>query len=102
MDKRSVREQQKFELLANTFKTMGDFSRVRIVSVLVKGEKCPGEIATELGLSPSAVSHHLKILRQSNLVKIRREHRQIFYELDDEHINELFDAGVEHVEEILQ
>ena len=92
---------EKFELLATTFKTLGDYSRVRIVSVLVQGEKCPSEIAAELGMSPSAVSHHLKILRLTNLVKIRREHRQIFYELDDEHINELFEAGVEHVEEIL-
>lgn len=92
---------QKFELLANTFKTLGDYSRVRIVSVLVQGEKCPGEIALEVGLSPSAVSHHLKVLRKANLVKVRREHRQIFYLLDDKHIYELFAAGVEHVEELI-
>jgi ArsR family transcriptional regulator len=97
----AIRSNEKFELLANTFKTLGDYSRVRIVSVLVQGEKCPGEIASVVSLSPSAVSHHLKILRQANLVKVRREHRQIFYLLDDEHIYELFAAGVEHVEELI-
>lgn len=91
----------KFLLLARTFKTLGDYSRVRIVWALVQGEKCPSEIAQAVQLSPSAVSHHLKILRETNLVRLRREHRQIFYSLDDEHINELFEAGIEHVEEIL-
>ena len=88
----------KFLLLANTFKTLGDYSRVRIVWALVQGEKCPGEISKAVGLSPSAVSHHLKILRDANLVRLRREHRQIFYALDDEHINQLFEAGIEQVE----
>jgi DNA-binding transcriptional ArsR family regulator len=93
---------KKFFLLANTFKTLGDYSRVRIVGALVQGEKCPGEIAKAVSLSPSAVSHHLKVLREAKLVQVRREHRQIFYSLDDLHINELFEAGVEHVEELLQ
>ncbi|NBX69472.1 MAG: ArsR family transcriptional regulator [Proteobacteria bacterium] len=92
----------KFSLLADTFKTLGDYSRVRIVWTLVQSEKCPTEIAEAVGLSPSAVSHHLKVLREANLVRMRREHRQIFYALDDEHINELIEAGIEHVEEILQ
>jgi len=92
----------KFQLLAETFKTLGDYSRVRIVWALVQGEKCPSEIASSVRMSPSAVSHHLKVLRNANLVRLRREHRQIFYSLDDHHINELFEAGIEHVEEILQ
>jgi len=98
----SVALQSKFSLLADTFKTLGDYSRVRIVWTLVQGEKCPSEIAEAVGLSASAVSHHLKVLRDANLVRVRREHRQIFYALDDEHINELMEAGIEHVEEILQ
>jgi ArsR family transcriptional regulator, lead/cadmium/zinc/bismuth-responsive transcriptional repressor len=93
--------ERKFSLLAETFKTLGDPSRVRIVWALVQGEKCPTEIAAGVEMSPSAVSHHLKVLRDANLVKVRREHRQIFYSLDDEHINQLFEAGIEHVEELI-
>ena len=52
------RQSRKYQLLANTFKTLGDYSRVRIVSALVEGEKCPSEIAERVDLSPSAVSHH--------------------------------------------
>ncbi|MSP19708.1 MAG: ArsR family transcriptional regulator [Bdellovibrionales bacterium] len=93
--------EKKFLLLAQTFKTLGDYSRVRIVWVLLQGEKCPSEIAEAVNLSPSAVSHHLKVLRNSKLVRLRREHRQIFYTLDDDHINKLMEAGIEHVTEIL-
>ena len=93
--------EQKFLHLAQTFKTLGDYSRVRIVWVLLQGEKCPSEIAEAVNLSPSAVSHHLKVLRNSKLVRLRREHRQIFYTLDDDHINKLMEAGIEHVTEIL-
>jgi len=91
-----------FELLAETFKTLGDFSRVQIVWVLSHGELCVGDIAELLSMSSSAVSHHLRTLRNLKLVNVRREHRTIFYSLDDKHIEHLLDEGLEHVEDLLQ
>jgi DNA-binding transcriptional ArsR family regulator len=91
-----------FALLAETFKTLGDYSRVQIVWVLSQGELCVGDIAELLAMSPSAVSHHLRTLRNLKLVKIRREHRTLFYSLDDKHIEHLLEEGIEHVEDLLQ
>lgn len=94
--------EKKFLLLAETFRTLGDFSRVQIVFALSKGELCVTEIAELLKLSPSAVSHHLRTLRNLKLVTSRRDHRTIYYSLDDEHIERLLDEGMEHVEDLLQ
>jgi DNA-binding transcriptional ArsR family regulator len=91
-----------FSLLAETFKTLGDYSRVQVVWVLSQGELCVGDIADLLDMSPSNVSHHLRTLRNLKLVKVRREHRTLFYSLDDEHIEHLLKEGIEHVEDILQ
>jgi DNA-binding transcriptional ArsR family regulator len=91
-----------FSLLAETFKTLGDYSRVQIVWALSHGELCVGDVAELLNMSPSAVSHHLRTLRNLNLVKVRREHRTLFYALDDRHIEHLLDEGIEHVEDLLQ
>jgi DNA-binding transcriptional ArsR family regulator len=91
-----------FPLLADTFKTLGDVSRLRIVWALSKGALCVGDIASLVGMSPSAVSHHLRTLRNLRLVQVQRKHREIFYRLDDNHINALLEKGVEHVEELLQ
>ena len=91
-----------FGLLAETFKTLGDYSRVQIVWALSHGELCVGDIADLLSMSPSAVSHHLRTLRNLNLVRVRREHRTLFYSLDDKHINHLLDEGIEHVEDLMQ
>ena len=91
-----------FSLLAETFKTLGDYSRVQIVWVLSQGEFSVGEVARLLGMSHSLVSHHLRTLRNLKLVKIRREHRKIFYALDDKHISHLLDEGIEHAEDLLQ
>ncbi len=91
-----------FELLAETFKTLGDYSRVQIVWVLSHGELCVGDIAELVSMSPSAVSHHLRTLRNLKLVNVRREHRTVFYSLDDSHIEHLLDEGIEHVEDLLK
>jgi len=91
-----------FSLLAETFKTLGDYSRVQIVWALSHGELCVGDIAELLSMSPSAVSHHLRTLRNLKLVKVRREHRTLFYALDDKHIDHLLEEGIEHVEDLLQ
>jgi ArsR family transcriptional regulator len=83
--------------LAETFKALSDPSRVRIVSLLAGAELCVCDMATTLGMSQSAVSHQLRTLRDLRLVRWRREGRQIFYTLDDDHVADLFQRGLEHV-----
>lgn len=88
--------------LAETFKILGDRTRVRILDALSRTELCVGDIATLLGLSESAVSHQLRLLRATRLVRPRRAGQMIFYSLDDQHIVRLFAQGLEHVEEQAQ
>jgi ArsR family transcriptional regulator, lead/cadmium/zinc/bismuth-responsive transcriptional repressor len=85
--------------LAETFKVLGDTTRVRILDVLSRTELCVQDLAGVLGLTQSAVSHQLRLLRSSRLVRTRRDGRQIFYALDDDHIVGLFRQGLEHVQE---
>ena len=86
--------------LAETFKILGDVTRVRILDALSKSELCVCDIAAVLGLSESAVSHQLRLLRSMRLVRSRRSGRMVFYELDDAHIVRLFRQGLRHVEEM--
>lgn len=86
------------EEMAETFKTLGDSARVRILYLLSQAELCVHDLATLLGMSQSAVSHHLKILRLMRLVKARKEGRAVFYALDDEHVMRLFNECRDHVE----
>jgi ArsR family transcriptional regulator len=83
--------------LAETFKALSDPSRVRIVSLLRGEELCVCDLAAALGMSQSAVSHQLRTLRDLRLVRWRREGRQIFYTLDDDHVADLFQRGLDHV-----
>lgn len=83
--------------LAETFKALSDPSRVRIVSLLAEAELCVCDLAAALDMSQSAVSHQLRTLRDLHLVRWRREGRQIFYALDDEHVTDLFQRGLDHV-----
>jgi DNA-binding transcriptional ArsR family regulator len=83
--------------LAETFKALGDPSRVRMVSLLSRAELCVCDLAAALGMSQSAVSHQLRTLRDLRLVSWRREGRQIFYILDDDHVADLFSLGLDHV-----
>ena len=85
--------------LAETFKVLGDTTRVRILDALARAELCVGDVAELLGLTESAVSHQLRLLRGMRLVRPRRDGRLIFYSLDDHHIVRLFEQGLEHVEE---
>jgi DNA-binding transcriptional ArsR family regulator len=86
-------------VLAETFRLLGDMTRVRILDALSCSELCVCDIARLLGLSESAVSHQLRLLRGMRLVRPRRAGRQVFYALDDEHIVRLFREGLRHVEE---
>lgn len=84
------------EKLAELFKAFSDPSRLRILSVLVAAERNVGEIAGLVGISESAVSHHLRGLRQMNLVRTRREGRLVYYALEDDHVAELYHVGLDH------
>ena len=85
--------------LADTFKVLGDATRVRILDVLSRRELCVGDIAEVLGLSESAVSHQLRLLRNAHLVRQRRAGQMMFYALDDHHVIRLFAQAHEHVQE---
>ena len=83
--------------LAELFKIFGDSNRIRILYALSGTEMCVSDIALMLSLSTSAVSHQLRILKASKLVRCRREGKIIFYMLDDEHISDIINIGLEHV-----
>ena len=85
--------------LAETFRTLGDPTRVRILDALSHGELCVCDLAALVGMSESAVSHQLRLLRNLRLVKPRRDGRMVFYALDDRHIITLFRQGRRHVQE---
>ena len=85
--------------LADTFKVLGDATRVRILDVLSRDELCVGDIAGILELSESAVSHQLRLLRGARLVRQRRAGQMMFYALDDHHVVRLFEQCSEHVRE---
>jgi ArsR family transcriptional regulator len=85
--------------LADTFRVLGDPTRVRILDAISHGELCVCDIATLVGMSESAVSHQLRLLRTMRLVRARRSGRMVFYTLDDHHIIDLFAQGLRHVQE---
>lgn len=85
--------------LAELFKVFGDSTRIRILFVLVRGELCVCDIADTLSMTQSAISHQLKILKQSHLVNSRRDGKSIYYFLADEHVRSIIAMGREHIEE---
>ena len=86
--------------LADFYKIFGDTTRVKILYALDKSELCVCDISALLGMSLSAVSHQLKILRDSNLVKTKRDGKIIYYSLADEHVQEIIECGMEHISEL--
>lgn len=85
--------------LAELFKVFGDSTRIRILYVLFEEELCVCDIAQTLNMTQSAISHQLRILKQSGLVKNRREGKQVFYSLADDHVRTIIAQGREHIEE---
>jgi DNA-binding transcriptional ArsR family regulator len=85
--------------LAATFAVLGDPTRVRLVDALAHGELCVSDLSGVVGLSESAVSHQLRLLRSLRIVRARRAGRQVYYQLDDAHIRTLLDQGRRHIEE---
>ena len=85
--------------LSEFFRIFGDSSRIRILYALLDREKCVLDIAKQLGMSHSAVSHQLQTLRANRLVKYRRDGKTVFYSLADDHIFGIINQGLEHIEE---
>ena len=83
--------------LAELFKVFGDSTRIRILFVLFEAEVCVCDLAEALGMTQSAISHQLRILKQNKLVKNRREGKQVFYSLADEHVRTIIGQGMEHL-----
>ncbi len=87
--------------LADLFKVFGDSSRIRILYKLLEEEYCVQDLAESLCMTQSAVSHQLKVLKMSKLVKNRRDGKQIYYSLADDHVSTILSMGKEHLEEML-
>ncbi len=91
--------EEELQDLADFFKVFGDATRLKILKVLLCSEMCVYDIATVLGMSQSAISHQLRVLKQMDLVKNRREGKTIFYALADDHISTILSQGLDHIEE---
>ncbi len=85
--------------LEELFKIFGDSTRIKILYVLHEGELCVCDIASMLGMNQSAISHQLRVLRQTRLIKSRREGKNIYYSLADEHVHTIISMGIEHISE---
>ncbi|NMA84335.1 MAG: helix-turn-helix transcriptional regulator [Epulopiscium sp.] len=90
--------QEDLQNLAQLFKVFGDHTRVRIIHALFQCEMCVCDLACLLGITQSAVSHQLRVLKQTNIVKHRREGKVVYYSLDDDHIKEIFAIGLSHIQ----
>jgi DNA-binding transcriptional ArsR family regulator len=99
--RKALKSAEAVATLAETFKILGDPTRIKIAFALSKEELCVCDIANLLNVSQSAVSHSLRTLRQMKLVRFRKEGKIAYYTLDDEHIAHLLDEGFRHVEELL-
>ena len=97
--RKNMPEENKLYDLAELFKVFGDSTRIRILFVLFEAEVCVCDIAMALDMTQSAISHQLRILKQSKLVKSRREGKSIYYSLADEHVKTIIAQGMEHIEE---
>ena len=85
--------------LAELYKVFGDSTRVSLLYILLEEELCVCDLAALLGVSVSAVSHQLRILKQARLVKFRKEGKTVFYSLADDHVKDIIGEGMEHIEE---
>jgi DNA-binding transcriptional ArsR family regulator len=86
--------------LAELFKVFGDTTRVKIIYALFSSEMCVCDIANLLGMTQSAISHQLRVLKQARLVKYRKDGKVVYYSLDDDHIKHIFKCGLCHINEV--
>jgi ArsR family transcriptional regulator len=83
--------------LAEIFKVFGDLTRIRILCALIETQLCVCDISALLGMTPSSISHQLRVLKQAKLVKYRKEGKVVYYSLEDEHVKQIFDQALLHV-----
>lgn len=86
--------------LSELFKIFGDSTRIKIINILLDGEMCVNDIASAINISQSAVSHQLRILKSAKLVKYRKDGKEIYYSLVDNHVEKIFMMGCEHINEV--
>lgn len=97
MVKSCMIEDQDALKLSEVFKVLGDQTRIKIIFALSRCDLCVCDIAATVGMTQSAVSHQLRLMRSMKLVKFRKEGKSVFYSLDDDHILQLFNQGMEHM-----
>lgn len=92
-----IPKKETIDAIAELFKAFGDPTRLEILSLLLQRERCVGDIAESIGLTQSAVSHQLRLLKQIHLIKHRREGKNVLYSLADDHVRTILQMGLEHV-----
>lgn len=95
--KKSIPEDEVLYELADFFKAFGDSTRIKILCALFKSEMCVCDLAALLCMTQSAISHQLRVLKNSKLVKFRKEGKVVYYSLDDKHVINIFDEGLKHI-----
>lgn len=96
-EKKCVVDEMTASRIASLFESLSNPTRVRIISSLLDGEVNVGDLVQLIGLSKSAISHQLRGLRDKRVIRSRKQGRQVFISLDDEHISEMFQRGLDHV-----
>ncbi len=91
-------EKELFQKLADFFKMIGDPTRTKILFALDQNEMCVCDIANVLGMTKSSISHQLATLKQSGIVKYRKEGKEVYYTLDDDHVQQVFEIAIEHIQ----
>lgn len=99
IDKIKLPEEELLYDLGDFFKILGDSTRIKILSALFQSEMCVCDIAALFGMTQSAISHQLRVLKQGRLVKHRKEGKVVYYSLDDDHIKHIVDQGLTHISE---
>ena len=97
--KKSMADDETVADISDFFRIFGDSTRIKILWALDKSELCVCDIAALISMTKSAVSHQLKVLRDARLVKSRREGKVVFYSLADDHVKDIFEKAVEHIDE---
>ena len=99
MSSKGIITEEKLYDLAELFRTFGDTTRIKLLYALMDGDKCVADLTTSAGATQSAVSHQLRILKQMDLVRCRKEGKQVIYFLADDHVHKIIQLGMDHVEE---